>query len=64
MCGDAQRVRPHRITETIHAGQHQKIMLDGHLIDRLLATRVLTSGQHEAAERVLALHDAAGFDPR
>ena len=41
MCGDAQRVPPHRITETIHAGQHQKIMLDGHLIDRLLTTRVL-----------------------
>ena len=62
--GQAQRVRPARITETIHAGEHRKVMLDGHLIDRLLVARALTPGQHAAAERVLVLHDEAGFEPR
>ena len=62
--GQAQRVRPHRITETIVAGVFRRTMLDGHLIDRLLTAKTLTPGQHEAAERVLAMHDEAGFEPR
>ena len=61
--GQAQRARPYRVTETIVAGVFRRTMLDGHLIDRLLVARALTPGQHEAAEKVLALHDAAGFEP-
>ena len=30
----------------------------------LVLMRALTPGQHEAAEKVLALHDAVGFEPR
>ena len=62
--GQAQRVRPSRVTETIHAGQFRRSMLDGHLVDQLLATRLLTPSQHEAAARVLGMFDEAGFEPR
>ena len=62
--GQAQRVRPPRTAETIRAGQFRRIMEDNHLIDRLLAARLLTPAQHEAAERVLGMFDEAGFEPR
>ena len=62
--GRAQRTRPSRVTETIHAGQFRRTMEDCHLVDRLLAAKVLTSSQHEAAARVLGMFDESGFEPR
>ena len=62
--GLANRARPQRLVETIKAGVMCRGMGDTHLIDRLLSFHALTSGQHAAAVKVLALHDDAGFEPR
>jgi len=62
--GMAMTQRPARLLETIAAGVTVKEMSDTHLIDRMLRVRHLTQVQHQAAVRVLELHDQAGFEPR
>ena len=58
------QARPQRMVGTIRAGVQCRQLQDTHLIDRLLTAGQLTAGQHEAALKVLLLHDDAGFEPR
>ena len=60
----AQAARPQRIIETIAAGITRRVYDDATLADRMLRAGQLSDRQHQAAVKVLELHDEAGFEPR
>ena len=60
----AQAVRPQRIIETIAAGVTRRVYDDATLADRMHRAGQLSDRQHDAALRVLELHDEAGFEPK
>ncbi len=61
--GAAYRSRPSSIRETIQAGVTYRAYSDAHLIDRMHQRAQLSDLQYEAAQRVIELHNAAGFEP-
>ena len=60
----AQAARPQRIIETIAAGVTRRVYDDATLADRMHRAGQLSDKQHDAALRVLELHDEAGFEPK
>ena len=60
----AQAARPQRIIETIVAGVTRRVYDDATLADRMHRAGQLSDKQHDAALRVLELHDEAGFEPK